>query len=345
MSNYEKHWQELNAGLQKIEFHDGGLGAVFTALQAHQLETGFIRDDLETVERFEFCHPEMGSRCFRIQFNPVRATRFQGAGIQSPPSRASQLHDGCFLCPANIQWQQQGRQFGYELEINGGTFIAWMNPFPLMPGHIVLASKQHLGQEWNLHPSGTLEPERIVAEITELVARAPGYTCFYNGVDAGASIPEHLHYQLFQPPRDHRRYPLEIEAMATRASHPGQPGWRLGKYPMESMHWHGEREEVIGQFGGWIRQWASHQDRLPDLAANIVAISEQQSENVSLFFVPRDRQKSQASGLAGKVGGLEVLGELVFSTDQEMDLVKSGELNYFNLEQVLSEIRTPLNMP
>jgi diadenosine tetraphosphate (Ap4A) HIT family hydrolase len=345
MNDYQKHWIEFNSELREIETRSGDLRAVFAALNAHQVETGFIRGSLEDVERFEFCHPEKGSPCLRIQFNPERATRFEGAGVRSPSSGAPQVHDGCYLCPANIRSQQQGRQFGYELGLNGNPFIAWMNPFPLLPGHLVLASKEHVGQEWSLNPEGQLTPDQIVSDLVELVSRAPGYAGFYNGVNAGASIPGHLHYQLFQPPEDHRRFPLEIEAMAVRSAQPGRSDWRLGQYPVETMHWHGEPGDIIGQATGWIEEWAAHQERLPDLTANILAVSEENGAEVSLYFVPRDRDKSQAEGLAGKVGGLEVLGELVFSTPEEQELLESGLLNYFSLERVLSEVRTPLNMP
>ncbi len=345
MTDYEKQWRKLNTQLHSIESRTGDLREVFAALYAHQLQTGFIRDELETVERFSFCHPETGSRCLRIQFNPARATRFEGAGIQSPPAKVSVHHDGCFLCPENIHWQQQGRQFGYDLELNDNHFIAWMNPFPLLPSHLVLASKQHISQEWSLHPAGQIEPARIITDLVELVSRAPGYAGFYNGVNAGATIPEHLHYQLFQPPEEHRRFPLEIEAISERNAQPGQPRWRLGQYPMESMHWHGEPGGIIEKSTRWIDQWAEHQQQLPELTANILAISEQQGTNISLFFVPRDRRKSQARGLSGTVGGLEVLGELVFSSSEEQQMLASGKLNYFSLERVLSEVCTPLNMP
>ena len=72
-TDYRKHWRELNADLHEIESRTGDLRAVFAALYAHQLETGFIRDSFESVKRFSFCHPESGSRCLRIQFNPDRA--------------------------------------------------------------------------------------------------------------------------------------------------------------------------------------------------------------------------------------------------------------------------------
>ena len=345
MSNYEKHWQELNAQLHELESRTGDLRAVFTALYAHQLGTGFIRDDLDSVQRFSFCHPETDNRCLRIQFNPVRATRFGGAGIQSSPAHVTVKHDGCFLCPANIHWQQQGRQFGYDLEVNSRPFIAWMNPFPLLPGHLVLASKEHVSQEWSLHSGGQAEPGRILADVVELVARAPGYAGFYNGVNAGASIPEHLHYQLFRPPESHRHFPLELEAITARKEQPGNSQWHLGQYPVESMHWHGEPAKIIETATRWIDRWAANQERLPELTANILAISEERGGEVSLFFVPRDRKKRRVSGMSEKVGGLEVLGELVFSSAEEQDLLESGQLDYFALEQVLAEIYTPLNMP
>jgi len=342
MNGYQEQWQKFNAELREIERSSGDLRAVFAALNEHQLESGFIRDGMDSVVRFEFCDPEDGDRCLRIQFNPERASRFTGAGITTPPPPMQSLHDGCFLCPANIHWQQEGRQLGYEFVLSSGPYTALMNPFPLLPGHLVIASKEHQGQEWSLHDSGELEPGQIIADIVELVFRAPGYAGFYNGVNAGASIPGHLHYQLFQPLQDHRRFPLEIEAAATRKKHPAQQDWCLDGYPMESMHWHGSPTEISTRATAWIEQWAAHQDQLPELTANIIAISEENGPDVSLFFVPRDRQKSEAPGLAGKVGGLEVLGELVFSTAEEQALLASGQLDYFDLEKVLSRVRTPL---
>jgi len=344
MNEYEKQWQELNAELREIESRSGDLRAVFTALHSHQLGTGFIQDKMDRVERFSFCHPEAGSRCLRIQYNPVRATRTGGAGKNFPPPGKSSHFDGCFLCPANIEWQHEGRQLGYELNINQNPFIAWMNPFPLLPGHVILASSEHLSQEWSLHPSGDIKPERIVADLVDLVARSPGYAGFYNGIDAGASMPGHLHYQLIKPPETHRRFPLEIEAQTARKAQPGQSGWYLGGYPVECMHWYGEPDDILDKSTQWITRWAAQQQHLPKLTANILATSEEQGGGVALFFVPRDRQKNQAFGLSGKVGGLEVLGELVFSTSEEKALLESGQLDYFKLEQALAEVRTPMNM-
>lgn len=345
MKAYDKEWHRLNAEWHELEVRTGDLRAPFQALHDHQVATGFIRNGISPVQRFEFCHPEFGSRCFRIQFNPGRATRFAGAGVRTPPAETATQYGGCFLCRENIRWQQEERQFGFELDLNGRPFIAWMNPFPLMPGHLVVATRDHESQEWSLHPGGTLDPARIAADVVELVHRAPGYAGFYNGVEAGASIPAHMHYQMFRPLEGHSRFPLELEAMAAREDRAGDPGWRLGEYPVESMHWYGGKDEIIAQFAEWIERWAKHQLNLPELAANIIAINDGEGRGISLFFVPRDRRQSRVPGPAARVGGLEVLGEIVFSTPEEQQLLESGKLDFFNLEQVLAGARTSLNMP
>ncbi len=45
-----------------------------------------------------------------------------------------------------------------------------------------------------------------------------------------------------------------------------------------------------------------------------------------------------APGMSGAVGGLEVLGELVFSTEQEWQRVERNEINYFTIEEMLSAV-------
>jgi len=344
-SAYEEDWRILNRELRKIEIESGNLNAPFAALHEHHVATGFLDGAFDSAERFSFCHPQADSRFLRIQFNPERAARSRGAGIQTPPRRAAVKHTGCFLCRDNIRWQQQGKQFGYHVEVNDNRYIAWMNPFPLLPGHIVMAAEAHIGQEWRLHPGGKIEPGRIIADLVELAARAPGYAGFYNGVGAGSSIAGHMHYHFFRPVESHGKFPLEAEAIRTREEHPGRTSWRLGDYPLEAMHWHGPPSEIIGPATRWLGEWAAHQHRLSDLTANILTISEDGGEAVSLFFVPRDRRRSQASCMTGLVGGLEVLGELVFSSIEDKELLDSGKLDYFNLEQVLAEVCTPLNMP
>lgn len=345
MNAYAREWRALNEKWRRMESESGDLRAVFADLHRQQIETGFIRGSAEGIERVTYCHPERDSRCLRIQYNPERATRFRGAGLQAPPHAHASVHDGCFLCRENIEWQQEERQLGYEVEANGRRYVAWMNPFPLLPVHIVMATREHLGQEWSLYPGGQLSPRRIIADLVQLVSSAPGYAGIYNGVDAGASIPDHMHYQFFLPPQDHYMFPLEVEAARVRGEQTDTSHWHLEQYPMDVVHWHGATDEVIERAAEWLPRWADHQEDLPDMSANVLAISEESGHAVSLYFVPRHRRLTRASWLSGIVGGLEVLGELVLSSPEEKWMIDSGALNYFKLEKLLAAVCTPLNMP
>ena len=60
------------------------------------------------------------------------------------------------------------------------------------------------------------------------------------------------------------------------------------------------------------------------------------------LFIPRDRAGVQQDGLAGQIGGLEVLGEFVFSSPVEKTILDKGSINYADIEERLARVRTPL---
>ncbi|MBS3744103.1 MAG: hypothetical protein KGY48_07125, partial [Wenzhouxiangellaceae bacterium] len=122
---------------------EAGLGAALEGLRHHQVESGFIQDDLSEVQRFEFARPGAAEDCFSAQYNPARARRFAGRGLHEPPDGARAVNDGCFLCAENIEWQQQGAEVGYPVGGLKIPYTAWMNPFPLASGHAVLAADEH----------------------------------------------------------------------------------------------------------------------------------------------------------------------------------------------------------
>ena len=51
-------------------------------------------------------------------------------------------------------------------------------------------------------------------------------------------------------------------------------------------------------------------------------------DTVSLYFIPRDRNKARFTALSGLIGGLEVLGELVFSSEEDKKLLDRDHVNY-----------------
>jgi hypothetical protein len=338
--NYEHIWRDLNSRLRSIEAGDGGLDGALRELEHHQKSAGFIKLGLSSVDRRTFAHPNDPSRFFRIQYNPERALRFDGSGIKTPPAGDEIKNDGCFLCRDNIRWQQQGTEIGYELDLSDNHYNAWMNPFPLLPTHVVIATTEHTSQEWSVHRNGTLDVSKLLHGLVGLATRMPGYLGFYNGVGAGASIPGHLHFQFFKRPSEDPEFPLERFA---RDNHSDGSGARFVEgYPLDVAMWTGTRENVISQASDWISKWGFRNGaRLNNLTANLITSSDTDSSNITLYFIPRDRSRTHGDGLSGLIGGLEVLGELVFSSPEDKARMDSGEVDYFSLKRTLTSVGTP----
>ena len=110
----------------------------------------------------------------RVQYNPARMVS-TGASID----KASIAARPCFLCAKNRPAEQHGLDLNDEFE--------WLvNPFPILPHHFTIASKNH-------------RPQRILdaydAMIQATLALPEEYIVFYNGPKCGASAPDHLHLQ------------------------------------------------------------------------------------------------------------------------------------------------------
>lgn len=106
-----------------------------------------------------------------VQFNPARA-RSTTADI----SAKAIGERPCFLCEKNRPEEQIAIPI-----INGWSLL--LNPFPIFPVHFTIASDQHTDQL----------PD--VGKMVELAEKMPGFVVFFNGAKAGASAPDHLHFQ------------------------------------------------------------------------------------------------------------------------------------------------------
>ncbi|MDJ0656043.1 MAG: DUF4922 domain-containing protein [Xanthomonadales bacterium] len=333
---YEQVWTDLNFRLDRIGV-DQGLGAALLALRDHQLETGFITDDLSEVERIRLPN-RRGNRSYYAQYNPARARRFSGSGVTEPPPGAAKVNDGCFLCPENIQWQQFGREVGYDLQFDDREYVAWMNPYPLAPSHTVIAARNHIPQYWGATPHHLAH---MVHDLLDLAHFLPGWIGFYNGEGAGASIPHHLHYQFFPRPPDYGRFPLERAVWSFGGDSLLDPVL-VGRYPLDFAYWKGTHEDVVRRALPWIAAWARKARIDPDATANVIVINQDDGEGLQLFFVPRDRRRARSKRMTGIVGGLEVLGEIVCSSEDERRRLASKELNYKTVKDILSDVSVGL---
>jgi hypothetical protein len=341
-------YETKRASLQR-ELATMDLPTAIRYLHDQQADAGQIYDDLGQVRYFQGSGP--GLAYFMGQYNPTRAKRMSGSGRQKPPPGVETKKapsPGCYLCADNVRWQQRGVQLYYQIELNGNRYNVLCNPFPFMPVHVTVAADDHEPQSWhkNVNWKSVKKVERLAADLYELARQLPGFVCFYNGVGAGASIEEHFHYQAFRPPFSHGVFPLQKVA----ANKAARLKVKLGiankinaididddDYPTIAFRLDGEREPVIETVAEWMSRWSDLIGE--DASANIATIWE--NDALAVYLVPRNRSFSRSIGLTGIVGGLEVLGEFIFCTEEENKQINAGEIGYQRMYDILRGIRPP----
>jgi hypothetical protein len=130
--------------------------------------------------------------------------------VARSPRQAAPVNGGCFLCDENIAWQQRGLELGFDIAIDDVPYCCYANPFPLMPAHVSVATSAHVAQGWSTagsEDSPTIQV--VVSHLLNLAEQLPSFVVFFNGPDAGASIPARFHFQAFKHITAHDGFPLE----------------------------------------------------------------------------------------------------------------------------------------
>jgi len=116
---------------------------------------------------------DFGNYVIKTQYNPARAI-----SSNAKLDEKSIADRKCFLCPEN----RPAVQRGVRLNEN---FVALVNPFPILKEHFTIPLTQHKKQEICPYLNDMLDFARML----------PDFTVFYNGPKAGASAPDHMHFQ------------------------------------------------------------------------------------------------------------------------------------------------------
>lgn len=133
------------------------------------------RDNFAALDRLitkTICD-EQGRTLGRVMFNPARIAS-STAKTADPQSIAARK---CFLCRENRPAEQ--------FVIAEGDYEILVNPFPIFPVHLTIASRTH-------------KPQLLINEIRKMLRFAElmeDLTVFYNGAKCGASAPDHHHFQ------------------------------------------------------------------------------------------------------------------------------------------------------
>ena len=213
---------------------------------------------------------------WRVQFNPARVVS-TGAKVD----KASIAARPCFLCRDNRPQCQHIHQWGdYEILVN---------PFPIFPGHLTIASCHHEPQSVNGH----------VGDMLRLACDLEGYTVFYNGPQCGASAPDHLHFQAVPSeymPLD-RRYPFKRHYFIDSQERVGEALSEL----LDSLSAYGDEPMVN------------------------IALRAVDSSTIEAVVVPRRAHRPQCyDTVKVSPGAVDVFGTLITVSETDFDAVDSS---------------------
>ncbi len=114
-----------------------------------------------------------GGQSVLVQANPARRrSTLAKTDAKTVAARA------CFLCPENMPIEERGVAFE--------NLVVLPNPYPILPWHCTIASREHRPQQLEVSIDRFL---RLSAAI------GPDLASFYNGPRCGASAPDHFHFQ------------------------------------------------------------------------------------------------------------------------------------------------------
>lgn len=120
---------------------------------------------------------DAGGLSVKLQFNPARM--ISSAAKLDKKDIAQRK---CFLCRENRPAEQIMLKFDGR---KGKKYHILVNPYPIFPDHLVIASDRHTDQSIL---------SRYV-DMLDLARKYDRFTFFYNGPRSGASAPDHHHFQ------------------------------------------------------------------------------------------------------------------------------------------------------
>ena len=134
-------------------------------------------DNFRALKNVKVRDLDAGGLTVKLQFNPARII-----SSAAKLDKADIAKRRCFLCRDNRPAEQSMVKF--EGRKNKKYHIL-VNPYPIFPDHLVIASARHTDQSiW-----------RRYIDMLDLARKYDGFTFFYNGPKSGASAPDHHHFQ------------------------------------------------------------------------------------------------------------------------------------------------------
>jgi hypothetical protein len=216
----------------------------------------------------------------------------------------------CFICAANLPPEEEGIPFNDE-------FTIYCNPFPIVEGHFTVAHREHV-------PQGIAN---YIGTMLELAAALPGHFIIYNGPEAGASAPDHMHFQA----GSRALLPIEQESA-------GLSGLVIPNYGRKVLLFRGrERSALDDRVSGAIEALREVTGKHPEPPINIAMLYERGEWTTYLF--PRGKLRPEVF-YRGEVivspATIDLCGILVAPRAEDFDNI-TGE----SISAIFSEVTLP----
>jgi hypothetical protein len=299
-----------------------GLARRLTDTWTRQAREGFLLSDPDTAAIEERILPdEEAGIAYRIRWMPHRELRADTAELERrrilnpdrdhaklfrDPRDPSGRH--CFLCVENIAECHPMERL-VPLELAGRSYVAGANFAWIERNHFTVISVEHIDQDFT---------SQVLDAMAELHAATGGeYRVLYNGAQAGATIPWHLHYQVTT-----ERLPVE-----------DLPPGREDRYPA-ALH-----RFVIDGSGTDEARDAAHEwiERDPEHHRVNVLIAGPVGRPVAHVFA-RDSRLTHAA-MKGLMGGFEICGDLVYSEPDKRHVFETATAEV--ARHAIAEVRPP----
>lgn len=265
---------------------------------------------------------------FFLQCNPARAV-----STNAKTDAASIAARPCFLCAKNRPPEQMVQEFpeGYELLIN---------PYPIFPIHFTIVNREH-------RPQGQWPYEMI-----DFALEMPGMTAFFNGARAGASLPDHEHFQavltseLPLMKRVEERHPFGAEPVA--ASFDIDPRFPYLYYSAIVPADDRNGTEIIKAMHALASLDPDTHTLTRDLMNTFIWVGE--SNELRIVMVPRKRHRPACFFAEGEEkivtspGAADVTGVLILPREEDFNKLTANDLRQIFADTCV-ENRNPEELP
>jgi len=241
---------------------------------------------------------------YKNLWRAFRRIGFRGTKLKGDPDA---VNDGCFLCIQNTPDQQKGMRVAAP--DNSINHVVLMNPFPILTDQVTIASLCH-------------EPQELTAQhlefILSLTERSKKFKYSFNGIGAGASIPDHFHFYGFigSLPIEQVEVAASIIELDNILVHQLDKDW-----PFIALVATGDKDQIAS----YLLELTEHLEQ-QNISLNVIFTRDNNSK-AKVYVIPRRKPKPQPhTGFNNEFGVVEMSGLIVCESSEAFRTADIGRV-------------------